>query len=346
MKYRVVGENELEEQVLASMVPLPILDTVLPQVQAKSIQVAVRLGIFTAIDRGARTAGDVAKALGLAAESVELLLRVLTCAGYVDRVGGSYCLTEVTRRSLLPDSDQPQAAFIEFNYLQGAVLDHLEEVVRSGRGLDFHHNLKDPAEWELYQRAMLDLARFSAPRAADLMPIREGARSLLDLAGGHGMYGAVMCRRHPGLHAEVLDLAPAVEVARKLARDAGIDDVVSYRAGDLMEADLGRDHDAVFVANAIHHFTPEQIRRLLRRIKDALAPGGTVGIWDMKRPTADCERDLGGDGWALVFHVTSNSQSYAVEEFAEWLASAGFVDIQTSPTPFGFMQVLVSARKP
>jgi ubiquinone/menaquinone biosynthesis C-methylase UbiE len=346
MRYQIVGENDVEAQVLASMVPRPILDTVLPQIQARSIQVGVRLGVFEAIGKDVRTADEVASARGLNAECVELLLRVLSCAGYVERSGGAYRLTELSRGSLLRDSPAPQAAFLEFNYLQGAVFDNLEAVVRTGRGMDFHQKLDDPADWDLYQRAMLDVAQISAPRAADLMPIKPGARSMLDLAGGHGLYGAMMCRRHPPMRSQVVDLPPAVEAAQKLAREAGFDDVVTYRAGDLLEDDLGHGHDAAFIANAIHHFTPDQIRRLLRRAYSALTPGGTIGIWDMKRPGADSERELGGDGWALIFRVTSNGQAYTIEDFSEWLVASGFVDIAVSPTPFGFMQVLVSGWKP
>src|SRR5262249_37191090 len=56
----------------------------------------------------------------------------------------------------------------------------------------------------------------------------------------------------------------AVEHGRKLAREAGIDDVVTHRAGNALVDSLGRDYDVILLANVAHHFStrPRQVGRV------------------------------------------------------------------------------------
>ena len=111
------------------------------------------------------------------------------------------------------------------------------------------------------------------------MPRRP--RALLDLGGGHGWYSASLCRRYPGLTATVLDLPGSAAVGRELIAEADLSDRVLFRDGDVTTADLGGGYDAVLCFNLIHHLAPAQAAGLLRRIRAALNPGGTLAILDV-----------------------------------------------------------------
>jgi cyclopropane fatty-acyl-phospholipid synthase-like methyltransferase len=216
----------------------------------------------------------------------------------------------------------------------------------AGHGLDLHGNLlRDPAEWSTYQAAMLENARRTAPLVATMVPVRPGAQRLLDIAGSHGLFGALIARAHPPMRSQVLDLPQAVEQARKLASVEGLDDVVTYRAGDALVDDLGADYDVVFLGNILHHFTPAQIGELLARVRRAMSTGGTVAIWEVCQPAADdAQPDLIGDAFALFFRLTSTAQCYTVGEFTSWLTDAGFTDVQVQPLPLGRSLTLVTGR--
>jgi hypothetical protein len=144
----------------------------------------------------------------------------------------------------------------------------------------------------------------------------------------------------------VLDLPDAVEQSRILAHEEGLDDVVSHRTGDALMDDLGNGHDVVFLGNILHHFMPEQIEELLGRIRRASSPGGTVAIWEVRRPEPSEPPDIVGDGFALFFRVTSTARCYATSEYLDWLARAGFVDIQAHPMPVAPFQLLATGRVP
>jgi predicted O-methyltransferase YrrM len=347
MKYRLVPGNPMEEKALkTSPAAMPLFDPFLPLLQARSIMAGVRLGIFKAMGHEARTADQLAQQLSLDAECLELLLRVLTSAGYVTRQGDQYALTELTRMTLLPDSPMQLSGWVEYNYLQWTIIDKLEEVLNTGKGIGLHQSIGEPANWAIQQKAMLETARPAAPMVASLVPIKDGAKKMLDIGGSHGLYGAMICRKHPPMRSEVIELPEAVEHARKLARTEGIDDVVSHRAGDVLKDDLGRDYNAVFLGSITHHFTPDQNLKLLQKIKRALKPGGTVAIWDFKRPDPSAEPDLVGDGLALFFRITSAAQCYTPADYIGWIQSAGFAEVKVHPTPFSPANILVTGLAP
>jgi hypothetical protein len=144
------------------------------------------------------------------------------------------------------------------------------------------------------------------------------------------------------MRSEVLDLPEAVEQSRRLARDEGLQDVVSHRTGNALADDLGDGHDVVFLGNILHHFSPDQSGALLARIRRSMSPDGTVAIWESRRPEPDAPPELAGDAFALFFRVTSTARCYATSEYTAWVTAAGFADVQATPLPP--FQVLVTGR--
>jgi cyclopropane fatty-acyl-phospholipid synthase-like methyltransferase len=204
--------------------------------------------------------------------------------------------------------------------------------------------MTDPAQWAAYQRAMLEIARFDAPALAAKVPVRRGARRLLDVAGSHGFLGAAICRRHPPMRSVVLDLPQALDAARELARAEGLGNLVEHRAGDLQTADFGTGIDVVLLSHILHHFGPEPIAAILRRVFACLAAEGTVAIWEMEHPDGAAKAGT-GDGVALFFRLTSTASCYSGAEYAAWLTAAGFTRVRVRRPVLSPGNVLVTGRK-
>jgi SAM-dependent methyltransferase len=347
MRYELVADNPAEVEALASSpTARTLFDPFLPVIQARALMAAVKLKIFAAIGGETRSASELATSLALDSGTLNLLLRVLACAGYLSTVGEKYRLTELARTSVLSASQHSLSAWIQHNYVHWLAIERLEEVLRTGQGVNAHASLEGEEQWEVYQQAMLETARPVAAWVADQIPVPAGAARLLDIGGSHGLYGAAICRAHPPLRSEVLELPPAVAPARRLAKNASIDDVVTHRAGDVRLVDLGQDSaDVVFIGNLVHHLSAADNRSLFTRISQALRPGGTVAIWDFAMPALDAQPDLVADGLALLFRLGSSSRCYRVEELGTWLTAAGFVEIQAQPTPAP-AHLLLTARHP
>jgi SAM-dependent methyltransferase len=245
---------------------------------------------------------------------------------------------------MVPGASLELWGYVEWNYTQWDFVAHLEDLVRTGRGLDFHSTMTDPGQWADYQRGMLEIARFDAPVLAARVPVRRGARRLLDIGGSHGFLGAAICRRHPPMRSVVLDLPQAVPAARELARAEGLSDLVEHREGDLQSADFGSGHDVVLLANVLHHFRPDDNVAILHRAWAALAPGGTVAIWGIERPDRSSKAGA-GDGAALFFRLTSTAACYSGREYAGWLADAGLTRVRIQRPLLSPGSVLITGRK-
>jgi hypothetical protein len=345
MKYGAIPENLFERLALAAgKVPLPVLDAIYSLMKARCLMAGVRLGVFEALRGGPQTAAEVAAARGLDTECAGLLLRMLTFSDYVDQKGDRFALSKLGRSSMVKGAPTEMWGYVEWNYTQWDFVAHLEDLVRTGRGLEFHQTMTAPWQWADYQRGMLEIARFVAPILAARVPVRQGARRLLDVAGSHGLLGAAICRRHPPMRSVVLDLPQAVESARELAREEGIADLVEHRAGDLHTTDFETDNDVVLLSNILHHFQPDACRAILRRAHASLAPSGTVAIWEIERPKSTSPVGA-GDGAALFFRLTSTASCYSGDEYAGWLAAAGFTKIRIQRPALSPGSVLVTGRK-
>lgn len=343
MKYGLIPENQLEEDALRSNpTAQAMFDPILPVLQARSLMAAVRLGVFEEMGDGTRGAGELAGELGLDDETMDLLLRVLTCSGYLSYESNRYGLTEVSRLSFLSASRFRLSSWVELNRIHWEAVAGLEKSLKTGEGVDLHEQLVSDRDWRVYQEAMLETARPAADWVASHVPVREGAESMLDIGGSHGLYSAMICRRNPPLCAEIVELPEAIEHAQELARQEGIDDVVRYRLGDAMALELGSQvYDAIFLGNILHHFTEDQSRRLLSAVRSALKPGGTAAIWDLRIADANSSPDLVGDGFALLFRITSSSRCHTTEQYSDWMRAAGMSDIEVTPTA---SHVLITGR--
>jgi hypothetical protein len=347
MRYDAIAENPFEERLLsAPQAPRALFDTFLPLVQARAIMAGVRLGVFQALHENAQTCEELARSLALDPEALELVLRMLTGAGYLVRVGDTYALSETARQTLLTDAGARVSAWVGLHEYAWDWLRGTNDVIRSGQGVDAQMQLGDATAWLTYESAMLEMARQLGPLVAPLVPVKPGARTLLDIAGAHGLFGALICREHPPMRSLVLDLPEAVEPCRRLAHEEGIDDVVTHRGGDTLTDDLGEGHDVVFLGNILHLFKPAQIEPLLARVKSALSPAGTIAIWDMRRPERDDPPDIVGDAYSLFFRVTCAARCYTTSEYLDWLEAAGFGEVQIQPMPVAPFQLLATGRAP
>ncbi|HKP14390.1 MAG TPA: methyltransferase, partial [Blastocatellia bacterium] len=342
----VIPSNLVERLALwMGKVPVPMLDALFSILKARTLMAAVRFGVFEALRDGPLTAMEVAERCRLDAECTELLLRVLVITDYLEYRGGQFVLSELSRKTMIAGAEHELFGYLMWNYSQWEMMGQLEDLLRTGRGIDFHETLTDPEAWADYQRAMMEVARFSAPMVADRVPVKAGARHLLDIAGSHGLFGAAICRKHPPMTSTVLDLPAAIESARELARAEKIDDVVEHRAGDILVADYGKDNDVALLSNILHHFDEETNVQTLRRAFDSLTARGTVAIWEIEAPEKDA-KPAHGDGAALYFRLTSTARCYHGSEYSRWLERVGFTDVRATRPALSPGSVLVVGRRP
>ncbi|MGE5360400.1 MAG: methyltransferase [Bacteroidales bacterium] len=344
MRYGIIPTRVAERFALwFGRVPVPIADCLLPLVQTRALMASVRLGIIDALAAGDTSAADVAARCRLDADAVDMVLRVLASARYVTARRGRYALSSLGRLTLVDGAPESARSYVLFNYVQWEFIEKLEEVIRTGHGIEFHSSMKGTHAWEWYQAAMVNLSRIAAPVLARLVPVKAGARTLVDVGGSHGLLGAAICTRHPPMRSIVIELPAAIDEARAAAAGAGA--IVEHRAADVLRDPIPAPADVVLLANIVHHFSRDEAIGVMTRARAAMSARATIAIWDFDRPKADATPELAADASALYFRLTSTSQVVPGEEYAAWLRAAGFGDVRVKRSPLAPVQVLVTGRK-
>jgi O-methyltransferase domain/Dimerisation domain len=317
-------QNPLERLVLGlNLAPVPAGEALFEPAAARILVAGVRLGVFERLAGGGMTTEALAAELGTEPRATELLLESLAGTGHLTRNGGGYALSKKARKWLDPASDTYIGTYVDNTGDYGDWWMKLEDVIRSGKGVEIHEFPPDHPHWGRYIRGQFELARLSAGEVASKLRVPQQPRSLLDIAGGHGWYAAALCNKYATLHARVLDLEASARVGREIIAEHGLSDRVEHQVGDLFTSDLGGPHDIVLTFNIVHHLDPDQIADLARRVHAALRPGGTWAVLDYFKPdggsSSSAHALLG-----MFFFLTSSAATYREREVQAWMTGAGF----------------------
>jgi SAM-dependent methyltransferase len=306
--------------------PAPFFDAYVAPMAARVVMAATRLGVIAALADEPDDAGGLARRLDLDAGGVDTLLAALVTLGYVRRGrDGRHRPTRVARRWLVPGGAQTQATWIgEFAYESWDHFGHLERALRGGEPIGLHDRPADDPYWEHYQRGLAEVAVLSADVVALAIPARRPER-LIDLAGGHGRYAQALCRRHPSLHATVVELPAPVRIGRERIANAGLADRVEYLEGDLFELPLEASAFDIATAHSVlHNLTPERCVDLLRRAHAALRPDGIAAVMEIERPPAGHAGSRLATLAGVLFHILDRTRTYTAAELTGFMREAGF----------------------
>ena len=152
----------------------------------------------------------------------------------------------------------------------------------------------------------------------------------MDLGGGSGCYCIVGAQTHPGLKAEVLDLAPVVVVTREYIEENGVADAVSANACDFTSDPLPADADVAIMASNLPQYSREIIGRVVQRVFDALLPGGEFHLIG---ETINSERTgpIAPALWGLSEAVShSTGLAHSDSDCIGYFETAGFADISVN----------------
>jgi 2-polyprenyl-3-methyl-5-hydroxy-6-metoxy-1,4-benzoquinol methylase len=325
MRVKPAADDLLERVAIAgNMVPIPAAYALYGLTSGRVLAVAQRLGLFKKLLDGPATAGRIADELGLQVAGTRLLCENLGGLGVLEQDGHTFSLAKRSRKWLDPASDTYIGTWLEHAATYWEWYADLERIVRDGGSFEIHREAaEDEQYWRLYITGQYEIARLSAREVAKAIRLPPRPSALLDVAGAHGWFSAELCRRHETLQATVVDLPGSARVGREIIAQAGMSERVAHREGDMFEADLGGPYDGALVFDIIHHLSAEQVVLLLRRVREALQPGGTLAVLDMFRSDAKRQR-ASAAALGLLFHLTSGADLHSPDELAGFLAESGF----------------------
>jgi hypothetical protein len=345
MRLSIRPDSVLEAVGLkAGLVPEPVFDSYVALMQARTLMVAWNVGVFDALAEGPADAATLAARLDVTADGLGVVLPALHALGYVTADADRFALSRKGRRTLTAHGRTAVTDWMAFCHDMWDAFDGLEGVLRGGPVQDIHGFAADDPYWERYMRGLLQISKVSAADVARAIGAPRGARTLLDVAGGHGGYAMALCRRHRRLRATIVELEGAARVGRTIVAEAGYADRIAHVVRDMHTDYLGSGFDIALAANIIHHLDRAAAVALLTRMRGALAPGGRLAVFEQERP-ADGEPGTHiGTLTGVLFHITSGARTCTAGELTGMFVDAGLRDVQVKRLLRAPGQMLVLGR--
>jgi predicted nicotinamide N-methyase len=288
------------------------------------------LDFFTFLKDSPRSLDEICVALDLATRPVDVMLTLFLARGLLKKRGPRYSVTAVARDylvsgtpcSLVPyyasQKDRPQCG--EF-----------WEVLRTDRPAGWS-STKDGQGWleamkarrfaDAFTAAMDSRGAFLARKLAAELDCR-GYESLLDIAGGSGVYACALARANRRMTATVLERAPVDDATRRSVTSKHMAGRVDVIAGDMFK-EIPRGYDVHLFANVLHDWDFKSVWRLLKMSYEAVSDGGMIAIFDAHLNKSKDGPLAVAEYSCLLMHSTVG-RCYSVEEIEGMLSSAGFV---------------------
>ena len=316
--------------------------------QSATLLAAHQLGLFPVIHQTPRTADDVARRCHASPRGVERLLNALVGLGILHKHGGTYVLPRELAPYVVPGIEGDATGMLDAAADLYGAWGNLARSVREDAPI---HRLSsdallngDPARVRSYIRAVHTNSREAARRVVEMAPLLPGT-TLLDVAGGSGIYAAEYARATPDLKAILFDLPPTIEAAHEILTSEGVEDRVVYRTGDYRTDPFPGPVDAVLLSNLLQTEGEEICRGILAKAREALKPGGTLlvhgimGDPEHQKPTSIAMHSL------VMYALFDHGAAHSAETISSWLAEEGFGVRFTRPLGPPFHTQLILATR-
>jgi SAM-dependent methyltransferase len=329
--------------------PALIFETLNAYQRPAALKAAIELDVFTAIAEGATAADALARRCSAAERGVRILCDYLVILGLLTKEGDRYGLTPDSAMFLDRRSPACLASVAEFLLAPEltAPFNDLTAIVRKGGTVLPGAGTVEPDNpvWVTFARTMAPLMAMPASLIAGLLQADSAPKwKVLDIAAGHGVFGIELAKRNPNAEIFAVDWPKVLEVARENAKNAGVTDRYRTIPGSAFEVDFGKKYDLVLLTNFLHHFDPRTIEAFLRKVNEALSPGGRAVTLEFV-PNDDRVTPRDAASFSMIMlGTTASGDAYTFSEFQRMFRNAGFRETEKHEIPPAIQNVLVSHK--
>jgi demethylspheroidene O-methyltransferase len=320
-----------------------LFDLVAGFAYTQTLAACVRLDLFTLLRDGPVAASELASRLAIPADGLERLLRAAAALELVER-------RDAGRWGLGPLGAPLLAApgllrLVEHNALLYEELRDPLALLRrpaGDRGTTLAEYWPYAAAARRNRVGAAEVAGYTALMAATVAPIADevldavplhDAHTLLDVGGGDGGFVSAAAGRHAGLRLALFDLPPVAARATRRLRDAGLAERVAVHGGDFHAQPLPAGADVVTLVRVLLDHDDEAVLALLRRVREALPPGGRVVVAEPFAGARGAEV-VGDVYFGLYLWAMGRGRARREEELRALLRAAGFRRVRTRRTRY------------
>lgn len=298
---------------------------------------ALDIGIFNML-KEPKTAELLSSELKFNTQVTGKLLDILVSLGALSKDGDNY-LTVPKMVPFLVEGEPYFARYLNFAKESRNQWANLKEVLKCGPvtgGHKHEHNYdKEMIDW-IARGTMLGRLQATLKLIREI-PEFKAAKKLIDLGGGHGLFGIGFAQENPDLWVVIFDKPNVAEIAQGYIDRYGMGDRVQAVGGDYTKDDLGSGYDIAFEACSFGGNT-EQARSFYQHVAGSLKKGGlfiaqTFTIDDdrtapLRNLIWDLKEQITGEGH---MHLRTNSELFGILDEAG-LKGEKVIDLSASMT--------------
>lgn len=247
---------------------------------------AVETGIFTLLEAGGKTAGELAGLLDFMPDGMPRFLDALCSLGLLHKNGMHYFNSGVSGKYLVMGKPDYQGESVLWRKELARYWKGLCRCLRKG-GRDEcpaeeHESPGRSARIRRYISAMDSVARTKVQEMLPVFGRLRGAGEMLDAGAGSGAIAAGFLAGLPSLQATVMDLPEVLEYTREFMLEKGLSERVSFLPANILEPwPVGdRRFDIIMLSNILHAYADEELPGILSEAMSCLKEDGLLVIHD------------------------------------------------------------------
>ncbi len=309
------------------------------------VAAASHLNIFLHLRGGLLAEAELRQRLGVSERAMVVLTTALRAFGLIEKNGdGRYGLSEQGRTFLSPGGPFDVSDYLDLAAEARGVnllVDQLRSSRPEGDTPDGHgaayikrdgvkSAMDDPVKARWLTERLAGRAANTAALLVEKAPI-DGARSLLDLGGGTGIFCAAYLQKYPDLRARSSSSPPSPGLPWSMPRNTAWATGSCARIGDMFSDPFPEEVDVILLSNILHDWDVPTCRKLLERCARALKPGGRLIIHDVLL-NDEMDGPLHIAIYSVVLFSITEGRAYSAAEYRNWLSDAGLVPQEVVPT--------------
>ncbi len=310
----------------------------------------VRLDLFEILKDGPLGVDDLAKRLSLNTEAAERLLLAASSLSLVARRGRRrFGLGELGAAYL---GNPGLGAMIEHHALLYADLRDPVALLRAegpSTGLSRYwayagNDRAGDLEGERvagYSHLMAATQPMIAAEVLDAYPVHQH-RTLMDVGGGEGAFLLAAAQRAPDLKLILFDLPAVADRAKRCFEAEGCGDRASAIGGDFQTDPLPLGADLISLVRIIHDHDDDAALTILKAVRAALPPGGTLLLAEPMAGTPGAEA-MADAYFGFYLLAMGHGRARRQEELFALLRQAGFTDMKARSTSTPMLTGLLKA---
>jgi O-methyltransferase/methyltransferase family protein len=254
---------------------------------AGAVSCLAQLGIPDLIDASPKSAQELATQLGADPHALYRLMRATASVGVLSE-GPDGKFSQTPMSAVLRSKATPSLrafAIMTGREWHGRGWSNLEYCVRTGKpamervyGAPVFEFLKQhPEEAQIFNDAMSALSMIDSPAVAEAYSF-EGIRSIVDIAGGHGLLLATILERNPHLQGTLYEM-PHVLAGARSGPLKPVMERCTLASGDMFSS-VPAGADAYIMKHIIHDWPDDRCVQLLKACRKGVNPGGKLLVVD------------------------------------------------------------------